>query len=93
MSELTELCESIVRNAMPATESGQTCFVPRYQLDELSALLAKHQDTPPAAEVDYAVAYDAAKETGVDYNQFCRALREYHALHPFQQASGENGNG
>ena len=43
---LQDLCERIVRDAIPATDSGATCFVPRYQIDQLREALSAHQ--PPA---------------------------------------------
>ncbi len=37
---LRDVCERIVRDAMPATDSGATCFVPRYQIDQLRTAVA-----------------------------------------------------
>lgn len=36
---LADIARRIVDNAMPATDSGATCFVPRYQIDQLSRAL------------------------------------------------------
>lgn len=32
---LLDICRAIVRDAIPATKSGATCFVPKYQIDAL----------------------------------------------------------
>jgi hypothetical protein len=45
-TSLREIARLIVDGAMPATNSGATCFVPRYQIDRLEAALS----TPPAGE-------------------------------------------
>jgi hypothetical protein len=45
--ELLALCRLIVDEAMSATASGQTCFVPRYQLDKLRKLIGQ----PDSGEV------------------------------------------
>lgn len=37
---LADIARRIVNGAMPATDSGATCFVPRYQVDQLSRALA-----------------------------------------------------
>ena len=39
IAKFRELAHFIVSGAVPATTSGATCFVPRYQIDELRALL------------------------------------------------------
>lgn len=42
---LAEVAERIIRDAAPATASGATCFVPRYQIDQLRA--AYERETVP----------------------------------------------
>jgi len=38
-AKFRELAHFIVTGAVPATTSGATCFVPRYEIDKLRALL------------------------------------------------------
>lgn len=49
MADLREVAERIVRDATPATDSGATCFVPRYQVNQLQEALAV---PPPAPSYD-----------------------------------------
>jgi len=39
VARLRELAKLIVDGAIPATASGHTCFVPRYQIDKLRAAI------------------------------------------------------
>ncbi len=45
---VADIAALIVRDAMPATASGATCFVPRYQIDRLRDSLASERSAPPA---------------------------------------------
>jgi hypothetical protein len=39
VAECEKVGRMLVDGAMPATESGSTCFVPRYQIDKLRAAI------------------------------------------------------
>src|SRR5690606_24318948 len=47
---LQDLCERIVRDATPTTDSGATCFVPRYQIDQLREALSAVPQPPAEAQ-------------------------------------------
>ena len=59
--ELLALCRQIVDEAMPATASGQTCFVPRYQLDKLRAL---SQPSEPSKSQVKRIALERGESPG-----------------------------
>lgn len=53
---LRKIAEAIVRSVVPATASGQTVFVPRYQIDALRDALSHPGETPASdgREAEYA---------------------------------------
>lgn len=58
-AELIAAGRLVVNGAIPATKSGQTCFVPRYQIDRLRDALDGQSAPPTEHEMTNAELSDA----------------------------------